>query len=120
MSDQRKVVRKKLMAFTPVYDANQKTLLGYVMNLSLLGLKVVGEKVMETDVDMLLKIEFPTDLPDIASRPVTILAHSIWCNQDKYIGNFNTGFEFNEVTPEQTKIFEAILARYQFHQDMPR
>jgi len=119
MSDQRKVVRKKLMAFTPVYDANQKVLLGYVMNLSPLGIKLVGEKSIEINTDWLLKIEFPTDLPEIASRPMTISARAIWCKQDEYLKNFNTGFEFIEVTPEQTKIFQEIIARYQFHQDMP-
>jgi hypothetical protein len=120
MSDQRKEVRKKLMAFTPVYDTNQKVLLGYVRNLSLLGVMVVGEKTVEIDTDRLLKIEFPGDLPGLASERVTIPARAVWCRQDESLKYYNTGFEFALVTPEHAAIFEAIMARYQFRQDIPR
>jgi Tfp pilus assembly protein PilZ len=118
--EQRKGIRKKLMAFTAVYDSNQRILLGYVMNLSLLGIMVVGEKTVEINEDRLLKIEFPNSLPDLASTQITIPARVAWCRQDESPGYFNIGFEFTEVTPERTKIFQAIIDRYQFRQDIPR
>ena len=119
MSDQRKEIRKKLIAFTPVYDTNQKALLGYVRNLSLLGLMVVGEKTVEINTDRLLKIEFPNDLPDLTSTQVTIPARAVWCRQDEGLKYYNIGFEFPLVTPEHAAIFEAIMARYQFRKDIP-
>ena len=118
-SDKRKALRKKLMAFTPVYDLNPRVLLGYVKNLSLLGIMVVGKKAVETGKDKLLKIEFPDDLPDVVSTHITIPVRVAWCKQDESRKYFNIGFEFTQVTPEHAALFQAIMARYQFRQDMP-
>jgi hypothetical protein len=119
MSEQRKETRKKLMAFTPVYDAKRKTLLGYIGDLTLLGAMVVGEKSVELNKEVILTIEFPTDLPDVVTAHVTIPARVAWCRHDESPQYFNIGFEFTEVTPQHTKIFHAILERYQFRQDIP-
>lgn len=119
MSEQRKETRKKLMAFTPVYDSKQSVLLGYVGDLTLLGVMVVGERTVEIDKAKILKIEFPNDLPGVASTHITIPARTAWCRQDESLKYFNIGFEFTEIKPEHTKIFKAILERYQFRQDIP-
>jgi hypothetical protein len=117
--EKRKATRKKLMAITPVYDTNPAALLGYLVNLSLLGGMVIGEKTVEIDKDKLLKIEFPGDLPDVSSAHVTIPAHVTWCRQDASLKFFTTGFEFKQVTPEHAALFQAIIERYQFPENMP-
>ena len=116
MSEQRKETRRKLMAFTPVYDSTQNILLGYVEDLTLLGVMVVGERLLEINKERVLKIEFPNDLPDVTASRITIPARVAWCKQDESQRYFNIGFEFTEVKPEQMKIFQAILERYQFRQ----
>jgi hypothetical protein len=119
MSEQRKETRKKLMAFTPVYDLNRRVLLGYVGDLTLLGVMVVGEKTVEINKETVLKIEFPNDLPDAISTRILIPARAAWCRQDESLRYHNIGFEFTEVNPEHAKILQAILGRYQFRQDIP-
>jgi PilZ domain len=119
MSEHRKETRKKLMAFTPVYDSNMKVLLGYVGDLTLLGVMVVGERDVKINDEKVLKIEFPNDLPVVTSTQITIPARAAWCRRDESLRYFNIGFEFSEVNPEHTKLFQAILERYQFHQDIP-
>jgi len=120
MSEQRKEPRKKLIAFTPVYDSKKKVLLGYVGDLTLLGVMVVGERSVEVNNERLLKIEFPNDLSDVVATHITIPARVAWCRQDvdtpRY---FNIGFEFAEVNPDHTRLFQAILARYQFSHNFP-
>jgi hypothetical protein len=72
MNNHRKESRKKLMAFTPVYDLLHKTLLGYVGDLTLQGVMVIGEKTVETNKHFTLGIEFPSSLPEIhAMRRMT-------------------------------------------------
>ena len=120
MSEQRKEMRKKLLAFTPVYDSKQKTLLGYVGDLTLAGVMVVGERSVESGFDTLLKIEFPTDLPDVTAAHIFISARTAWCRQD--VGSaqtFNIGFQFIDINPEHTKIIHGILGRYQFRNNYP-
>ena len=120
MSENRKEMRKKLLAFTPVYDSKQKILLGYVGDLTHAGIMVVGERAVETGLEKLLKIEFPTDLPDVTAAHIFISARTAWCRQDvDSVQTFNIGFEFIEVSPEHTKIIQGILGRYQFRNNYP-
>jgi hypothetical protein len=114
MNNNRKESRKKLIAFTPVYDLIHKTLLGYVGDLTPQGVMVIGEKQMEIDKHLTLGIEFPEGLPEVPVRRVVIPARVAWCRNDDSPKYFNIGFEFTDVSPENTRIVEAILERYQF------
>jgi len=115
MSTQRKEPRKKLMAFTPVYDIRHKTLLGYVVDLTLKGAQVSGEKAIEAGVHVILGIEFPEAPPAMTSTRIVIPSRVAWCRQDEDNPNgFNVGFEFTEMSVENIAIIERILERYQF------
>jgi len=114
MSDHRKESRKKLIAFTPVYDLLRKTLLGYVGDLTLQGVMVVGEKPVEVDKHLTLEIQFHESLPEMPAMRASISARSAWCRQDEG-PQFNIGFEFIDVSPENVRVIEAVMERYQFH-----
>ena len=118
MTVQRKESRKKLMAFTPVYELLHKTLLGYVGDLTLQGVMVIGEKSIEVDKHLTLGIEFPESLPEILAMRVVIPARAAWCKPDDSPQYFNIGLEFIEVSPENAREIEAILERYQFRNVM--
>jgi hypothetical protein len=116
MPTQRKESRKKLMTFTPVYDVLHKTLLGYVGDLTLQGVMVIGEKPVEADRHLTLGIEFPES--EMPAMRMAIPARAAWCRQDDSPHYFNIGFEFADVSPENVKTIEAILERYQFRNVM--
>ena len=114
MSTERKVPRKKLMAFTPVYELRRKTLLGFIGDLTLKGAMVIGEKALEAESRYILGIEFPEVSPIMASVRMVIPARVAWCRQDENPQGYSIGFEFTEVSRENVAIMEAILERYQF------
>jgi len=114
MSTQRKEPRKKLMAFTPVYDLRHKTLLGFVGDLTLKGAMVIGEKSVETEKHFILGIEFPEAPPTLTATRIVIPARVAWCRQEDGPQSFNIGFEFTEVSAENAAVIEAVLERYQF------
>lgn len=113
MNEQRKNERRKLMAFTPVYDSQHKALLGYLGDLSREGAMLVGEKPMEVNTEMTLMIDFPAT-PELPARRVIIPVRVAWCRQEKGTQYFNTGVEFLEINEQNKTIIEAILKRYQF------
>ena len=115
MADQRKASRKNLMAFTAVYGLQPRVLFGYIDDLNVLGVKVVGEKSVEVNKQLALGIEFPQDVHETTSPRIVISARVAWCLPDKDPNHFVIGFEFTELTPENEKIIEAILRRYEFH-----
>jgi hypothetical protein len=119
MSNSRKESRKKLMAFTPVYDLNRKTLLGYVGDLTLKGAMVIGEKSAEIDTNLVLGIEFPEAPPTMTTTRIVISSRVAWCRQDNEDAQyFNIGFEFIDISTENLTIIEAVLERYQFRHAM--
>ncbi len=118
MDNQRKESRKKLVAFTPVYELLHKTLLGYVGDLTPLGVMVIGEKPIEINKNLTLGIEFPDEGSEARALRIVLSARAAWCRQDETPHYFNIGFEFLDISPENVKIVDAILTRYQFRHVM--
>ena len=113
--ERRKESRKKVMAFTPVYDLKKGVLLGFLQNLTLQGALVIGEKTLEIDTHTILGLDLPGDLPDIPTNRLTISARVARCIEDEEaVNSYNLGFEFTDIQPEQTRVIEALLERYHF------
>ena len=60
MDERRKETRRKLMAFTPVYDLHPRSILGYLGDLTLRGALVIGEKLITINKETMLEIDFPS------------------------------------------------------------
>jgi len=118
MSERRKETRRKLMAFTPVYDLHPRTLWGYLGDLTLHGALVIGERPIEVGKETTLTIEFPNDLPDMTETHATIPIRVAWCHQDESPHYFNIGVEFVALTPQHVQLFREILDRYHFRHVM--
>ena len=118
MSDHRKESRKKLMAFTPVYDLLHKTLLGYIGDLTLQGVMMIGEKPVEVGKHLTLGIEFPEGQPEKPDSRVAVSVRAAWCRKDENPQYFNIGFEFIDISPGNVREIEAIVERYQFRSVM--
>ena len=118
MKERRTEGREKLSAFIPVYYLHPRTLLGYLADLTLHGVMVTGERPVEINKRGLLEIVFPNNLPDIDPKRMTIPSRAAWCRPDQSPHYYNIGFEFTEVTPEHTRLLNAILIRYHFPRDL--
>jgi hypothetical protein len=114
MSERRKETRKKLMAFTPVYDLHPRTLLGYLGDLTLLGALVIGETLITINKETELEIQFPNDLPGIPRLRVRVPARIAWCRFEKGPQDYHIGVQFTEVSSDLKDLIENILARYHF------
>jgi hypothetical protein len=118
MQERRKVQRKNLMAYTQVFDLYGGFLLGYLGDLHLQGAMVIGERALEENSELTLAIELP-ELPNVSTSRITMPVRVAWCQQDISPEFYNVGFEFKEVTPEQTTVIEAIMNNYEFRRDTP-
>ena len=118
MDERRKIERKNLMAYTPVYDLYNGTMLGYLGDLSFFGLMVIGDKSAKEGLELTLAVELP-ELPKITSKRITLLARVAWVKPDISPEFFNIGFEFKEITPEQREVIAAIIENYEFRRDLP-
>ena len=119
MDDKRKEERKNLMAFTPVYGLHPKTLLGYVEDLTLHGAMIIGEKPVETNKQITILIEIPRALPESTAPRLMLPARVAWCRQESKPNYYDIGIEFSNLEPEETKMIEAVLRRYEFRRTVP-
>lgn len=106
--------RRKLMAFTPVYDLHPRLLLGYLGDITLRGALVIGTNMATINKQTELEINFPSDLPDGSRLKTIIPARIAWCRQDESPDYYNIGVQFTEVSPENADTFQYILDRYHF------
>lgn len=113
-SERRKEPRKKLMAFTQVYDLRKKNLLGYIRDVNLQGMLVIGEGSLDANTRISLAFELPGGLPGITATHLSISAHVARCEKDESSQTYKIGFEFTDVKPEQVVILQALLERYHF------
>jgi hypothetical protein len=118
MNDRRKEPRRRLTAFTPVYDLHPRILLGYLADLNLLGAMVVGTNLTTINKETTLEIRFPGELSHITVLPVVIPARIAWCRPDENPKYFNIGVEFTEMSLQHQSIFERILERYHFRHSL--
>src|SRR5512138_682815 len=118
MAEQRKDERKKLIAFTPVYDCQRNLLLGHLGDLSMEGAMLIGKKAMQVGQQIVLAIGFP-ETPQFPARPAIIPSRVAWCRQEKNPQYFNIGFEFQAIDQENKAAIKEILVQYRFRSKEP-
>ena len=118
MSERRKEERRRLVTFAPVYDLQKGGLLGYVGDLNLLGMMLLGKTPMELERHLTLAVKFP-ETPETPATRVTIPARVAWCRQEEESAYFLIGFQFLELSAENQQVIEAVLRRFQFRPEPP-
>ena len=119
MSDQRKEERRSLKAFTPVYGLRPKILLGYMEDLTLHGTMLIGEKPVETGKQLTILIEIPGALPESTVPRLILPARVAWCRSEDKPNYYDIGLEFSNLQPDEIKMIEAMLRRYEFRRQLP-
>lgn len=113
--ERRKETRKKLMAFTPVYNVPHHRLLGYLHDLTMQGAMVVSTRPDQIDRQETLLIEFPDELTNQLISQMTFQARVARCVPDEEDPHsYLLGFEFLNLTPENTQAIRELLERYHF------
>jgi c-di-GMP-binding flagellar brake protein YcgR len=119
MSEARKEERKKVATFTPVYNLEDNSLLGYLGDLTLTGALLVSEQPIETDRNIILSIEFRESSEIPADARMTIPARVVWCELEPHQTYYGAGLEFLEVIVQNKEVIEAALKKYLFSRVLP-
>jgi hypothetical protein len=114
LNNRRIEPRRKLMAFTPVYDLHPRFLMGYLGDMTLQGALIIGTNLVTVNKETTLEIQFPGDSPDVPVLKAIMPARIAWCRQDESPQYYNIGVQFTEVTPENEDLVVRILERYHF------
>jgi Tfp pilus assembly protein PilZ len=112
MEERRKTKRRYLLYYGRIYDENAQKLLGYLVDITEGGLMLLSDEPYPVGETGHFKLEI-TD--DIGEHPyINFKAKSLWCEPDIDPSHYDTGFEIEEIKPDDKKLILAIVAKYGF------
>ena len=107
MSHERKHQRKNAESYLAVYDQKTNKLLGCLVDLTIAGVKILGENHLKCPESYTLRIEFPKAFNSVEN--LEIEADCLWCGKNSHSELYSAGFHFRKVTPETQKTIELLL-----------
>ena len=106
--ERRQQERFSLDHYLKVIDQDTQTLLGHIVDISMGGIKVLGEHPIEAEKKFHLL--FDISLGDGKQTHVTVEARSIWTAKDINPGFHTTGFCFLELSNESYESVSSLIA----------
>lgn len=113
MFDRRKLPRKHILFYSPVFGDPGGELIGYLENISQKGIMVVSEYSFRDGTELRIAI----DLPDRQNgeRKMSLKIRCIWCRRDSDPQLYNVGFEILEIRPEDRPVLDRLLDPHSVH-----
>jgi len=107
MENKRQQDRYRCMAYCGVYDISNENHLGILIDLSLSGLRVMGEEKLRSGKIFNLRLEMPKRVND--STIIYLSAKCNWSNKSEEPNFYVSGFEFENIEDYTKKQIEANL-----------
>lgn len=110
-SERRNAKRKKFTYYMRAVDANTLELVGYLTQISAIGIQIDSEKPLPVNVNFKLRVDLTSD---IANKTMMVFnARSKWCQPDRAEPNsFNVGFEVTLLSREDMNIYNRMIEKY--------
>lgn len=110
-SERRKENRRKFTYYMRVLDANTSEVVGYLTEISPLGIQVDCEKPFPIGVNYKLRLDLTTDIANKNNMVINGLTK--WCQADKFTPNaYNVGFEVEITARDDAEIFQKMIEKY--------
>ncbi|MCP4140790.1 MAG: PilZ domain-containing protein [Chloroflexi bacterium] len=116
MEERRKIARKYLMAYSSVYEQSTGKMLGYLSDLTLEGLMVIGKEELEIGRETEIRIDLP-EIPAFKENFLQIGVRIIWVKPDIDPRLNNIGFNFTDISEEQKLIISEMIDIYEFRRE---
>jgi len=110
-SERRRQKRRKFTYYMQVVDAGTLQLVGYLSDISPIGIKVDSGKPLPVNTNYKLRVDLT---PELANKTYMIFnGRSRWCEIDRFEPNsYNVGFELDTLSREDMAIFQRMYETY--------
>jgi hypothetical protein len=109
--ERRKEKRRKFTYYMRVVDANTLQPIGYLTEISAMGIQVDSEKPLPVGVNYTLRMELTAEVAN--KSYMTFTGRSKWCRADKLTPNqYYIGFEVDITAPDDAEIFNRMIEKY--------
>ena len=116
MQDKRKLKRRYLLYYMRIYDDVSRQQIGNLVDITAKGIMIVGDHPIPEGQISHLRMELTNELSE---KPyMEISAISKWCEPDVTPDHFNTGFEIQNLAPEDAEIIQRINEGFGFRDNI--
>jgi len=112
MKNIRSIKRRHLFFYLQITEAKQNKLLGYVVDITSKGLKIVSEDALVVGSVLDLKMNLPNDIG--RKKELLFSAKVIWCGADVNSDFFAVGLEMVDIDKDHIAIIEEMVNEYGF------
>ncbi len=117
MKEKRKVKRRFLKYYMRVYDAISRHQIGNLVDITPRGIMIVSEHPQPEGQTIRLRLELS---PEVSEKPyMEFSALSKWSVPDVVPNLYNTGFEIQGLSSEDTGIIHQIVEEFGFRDNKP-
>ena len=110
-TERRRQIRRKFTYYMQVVDANTLQLVGYLSDISMIGIKVDANRPLPIGANFKLRVDLNSELAN--KTYMTFTGHSRWCEVDRSEPNsYNVGFEVDIASREDASIFQRMYEQY--------
>lgn len=107
MDGKRKFKRWYANSFFGVYDKRTEEFVGYLVDMTVAGLKLESKTAIETNALFQFRIDLPEEVA--GSKDITFSAKSVWCKPVEDRKQFAIGFEMYDLVDSELKKIELLL-----------
>lgn len=113
MVEKRKFQRRHLIYYLRVFDRDTVNLIGHLVDLTSEGVMVISENPIEIGKTFHLRMILPKEI--IGKEQITFDAVSKWTAKDVNPSFYDTGFEFQDISKENTIIITQLIEDFGFN-----
>ncbi len=110
MHNKRDSIRKRPGERIAICDANSGQTLGYLANISMDGLMLVGS--ISTAPGTLFQLQMPLTTPVNGTNNIEFGVESLWCQRVKETCSYWTGFQIIDISDSASKTIEALISSW--------
>lgn len=118
MNERRRLPRKYLVIYSRVMDRSSGRVIGYLSDMSIGGMMLIGELAFEVGALMHLRLDLPETM--LTRDHIDLDARVAWSKQDIDPAFYNTGFEFNDLPQQDEQIINQVIELYEFRRDVSK
>ena len=111
-TDNRELKRRHLVYYLEVHEGAGDALLGYLIDISTNGIKLMSRRAMTPGTSLPMRMELPSELFD--RREVQFGGVCKWCAPDVNPDFFDIGFEVTDMPQEVKRVVNRLITHLGF------
>ncbi|MGD8911111.1 MAG: PilZ domain-containing protein [Candidatus Thiodiazotropha sp.] len=111
-SDRRTIKRRHLIYYLRVWEIDENTELGHLVDINTEGMMLISEKPVKTGETLHLELRLPDGEGEL--KPMRFKAICRWSDKDINTAFYDSGFEFTEKSAQAVAMLQKMIEAYGF------